>query len=133
MRSIVLDTSAVVRLYVPDGPLPDGLEEGVDAAWRSEAILLAPELLLAELGQVLWNKERRGEIAEAEADQIHDEALDLPIDLVGHRELLADARALARLRDLTVYDGLFLALAIARGAELITADGTLESAYTAIR
>ena len=27
MKSFVVDTSALMRLYVPDGPVPDGLEE----------------------------------------------------------------------------------------------------------
>ena len=32
MKIIILDTSAIIRLYVPDGPLPNGLEEHVTSA-----------------------------------------------------------------------------------------------------
>jgi hypothetical protein len=29
MKNVVIDTSALIRLYVPDGPIPEGLEECV--------------------------------------------------------------------------------------------------------
>ena len=50
MRAVVVDTSALIRLYVPDGPIPEGLEAAMGAAWRGEALLIAPDLLLAEVG-----------------------------------------------------------------------------------
>jgi len=125
MKSFVVDTSALIRLYVPDGPLPDGLEEAVDLAWRGEAALLAPELALVEAAQVLRKKERAGYLATEESDAVLGEIAGLPIDLVGHRGLLGDAVALAREHDLTVYDAVFVALAAARRAELITADRAL--------
>jgi predicted nucleic acid-binding protein len=49
MRVYVLDISALVRLYVPDGPIPEGTEEAIEATWRAEAVALAPELALAEV------------------------------------------------------------------------------------
>ena len=48
--------------------------------------------------------------------------------MVGHRELLDAAVALAREHRLTVYDAIFLALARSRGAELISADADLLAA-----
>lgn len=35
MNSIVVDTSALMRLYLPDGPLPDNLENQLDSAWKA--------------------------------------------------------------------------------------------------
>ena len=128
MRRFVVDTSALVRLYVPDGPLPDGLESAVASAWRTEAMLFVPELALVELAQVLWKKEQRGHLTADEADAIRDAATELPLDVVGHRGLLDVAAALAREHRLTVYDALFLALARSRDAELISADADLLAA-----
>jgi predicted nucleic acid-binding protein len=125
MRAFVIDTSALIRLYVPDGPLPQGLERAVDLAWRAEASLLAPELALAEAAQVLRKKERSGYLSSQECDEVLDELLGLPIELAGHRDLLARAVEISRERELTVYDALFLALAERHTAELITADRTL--------
>ena len=128
MRRFVVDTSALVRLYVPDGPLPEGLESAVASAWRTEAMLFVPDLALVELAQVLWKKEQRGHLTADEADAIRAAATELPLDVVGHRELLDAAVALAREHRLTVYDAIFLALARSRGAELISADADLLAA-----
>lgn len=125
MRSFVVDTSALMRLYVPDGPVPDGLEEAVDLAWRGEASLLAPDLVLAEAAQVLFKKERAGHLTADESDAIRGELVGLPLDLAGHRDLIDPAVAVAREHDLTVYDALFVALAEQHRAELITADARL--------
>lgn len=125
----MLDTSAIIRLYVPDGPLPDGTEEAVEAAWRGEGMLLAPDLALAEVAQVLFKKEQSPYLRPDEVDGILDEVLDLPVEVVGHRDLLPGALALARTLRLTVYDALFLQLAPDRQAELLTADADLERVY----
>ena len=122
MRAVVVDTSALVRLYVPDGPVPEGLEEALESAWRGDVLLLAPELLLAEVGQVLRKKERAGVLTREECDEILDAVLALPLEVLPHRPLLVDALALARETGLTVYDALFLVLARSRGADLISAD-----------
>lgn len=127
MKAFVVDTSALMRLYLPDGPVPDGLEDAVDSAWRGEVALLAPELALAEVAQVLCKKERAAHLSAAESDAIRAEILDLPIEYVGHRDLLEAAVPVARDRGLTVYDALFLALADQRRAQLITADDELRS------
>ena len=129
MKVIVADTSALIRLYLPDGPIPDGFEDYVDSAWRAEATLVVPELALPEVAQVLWKKQQSDYISESEADEILSAVLDLPIEVVGHRELLVEAIAFARLHSLTVYDSLFLALARKMKAELITADEKLKRAF----
>lgn len=133
MRRLVLDTSAIVRLYVPDGPLPEGLAEELDRAASGDVALLVPELALAEVGQVLKKKERAGFLAPAESDEILEAILALPLDVVGHRAILRAALEVSRRRNLTVYDGLFLALALDRRAELVSADERLRSAFAAER
>lgn len=129
MKSIVADTSALMRLYLPDGPVPEGLEAWLQEAWNGGAVLLAPDLMLAEAGQVIWKKQKAGLIDPSEADEVLDAVLELPIELVPHRGLLAPATGLARRFDLTVYDALFLALVQQRGAELISADAEMVRAY----
>lgn len=128
MKRYVFDTSALMRLYIPDGPLPTGASEAVSAAWRGEAALLAPELLLAEVGQVLRKKERASVMSSDEADSVLAAILDLPLELVEHRTHMASAMALARRHDVSVYDALFLALARHHAAELLTADEALARA-----
>lgn len=132
MKNVVLDTSALMRLYVPDGPLPEGLEPAVDAAWGGEIMMLAPELALAEAAQVLRKKEAAGGLTSSEVDEILTALLGLPIEFMRHHRLVGDAVSLARRHDVTVYDALFLALAQKERAELITADDRLEAVFRAV-
>jgi predicted nucleic acid-binding protein len=124
----VIDTSALMRFFIPDGPLPVGLEPALRNAAKGEASLIAPELILAESGQVLHKKRRQKLLEADELDALLDSLLDLPIQLYGHRNLLRSACALAAESGLTVYDALFLALAIRYNASLITADDVLRRA-----
>ncbi|MFZ0451881.1 MAG: type II toxin-antitoxin system VapC family toxin [Desulfatiglandaceae bacterium] len=129
MKIVIVDTSALIRLYVPDGPIPDGLEEYLAAAWRGEIALMIPELALAEFVQVLWKKEQAGYLESSEVGEIVAALLELPIEVVGHHGILMDALSLARPYGLTVYDSLFLSLARKKKAELVTADQRLKNAF----
>jgi len=129
MKTIVLDTSALIRFYVPDGPVPEGLESQIESAWRSESVLLVPELALAESGQVLLKKEQVGFLSSEEGDEIMSAILELPIEVVGHHNIILDALILARKYRLTVYDSIFLMLALKHNAELITTDQQLKQIF----
>lgn len=130
MRRVVVDTSALIRLYVPDGEVPAGLVDDIDRAVSGDTALLVPDLALAEAGQVLRKKEQSGFLSPSETDEILGAILDLPLDVVGHRGLLTDAIAVGRAHNLTVYDALFLALALDRRAYLMTADARLMAAFS---
>jgi hypothetical protein len=49
----VVDTSALIRLFVPDGSLPDGFDEFLRGVERGLNTAIAPELLLAEAANVI--------------------------------------------------------------------------------
>ena len=130
MKIVVIDTSALIRLYVPDGPIPENLEEHISSALSSETTLLIPELALAEFAQVLWKKEQAGYLTSTEVDEIMSAFLDLPLEIFGHYDILSEGLSLARRYSLSVYDALFLALAGNRKAELVTADQRLKDVFT---
>jgi predicted nucleic acid-binding protein len=121
----VVDTSALIRLFVPDGTLPKDFEEFLRGVERSLNIAIAPELLLAEAANVINNKQLSEELSENESDQILSDVLSLPIRLFPHRPILPRAFELARVHKLTVYDTLYLALAEEHGAVIFTADRKL--------
>ena len=129
MRRLVVDTSVLIRLYVPDGPLPKGAEAAMDSAWRGDAMIVAPELALAEAAQVLRKKELAGYLSPDECDEILQRILELPVEWLGHRNHLVDAVGLSRTTGLTAYDALFVALARAHSAELLSADEEMLAAY----
>ena len=132
MRNLVLDTSALLRFYVPDGPLPEGLEPAIEAAWGGEIMLLAPELAMAEAAQVLRKKEAAGGLTPSEADEILTAVLGLPIEFIRHDRLFPGAVTLARRHNVTVYDALFLALTRKEHAALMTADDRLKTVFRAM-
>lgn len=120
-----VDTSALMRLYIPDGPVPDGLRKALQNAERGNDTLIAPELILAEAGQVLHKKRAEGVVSDEETEALLDSILALPLRLFSHRDLLPVACDLAAEINLTVYDALFLALAQRHNAALFTADEKL--------
>ena len=124
----VLDSSAVIRLFIPDGPIPEGLEQFLKGAETGNNIALAPELMLAETANVLHKKSLRDEITDDEGDQLLILIQRLPIRLVSHKELVEGAVQLARDHSLSVYDALFLELARQHNGRLFTGDLELEKA-----
>ena len=122
----VVDTSALIRLFVPDGPLPNGFEAFMGGVERDLNIAIAPQLLLAEAASVLLKKEKWYELTEREGDQLINDILSMPIRLFSHQALLPRAMQLARKYGLTVYDTLYLALAVEHGAAVFSADQKMQ-------
>jgi len=123
----VVDTSAVMRLFIPDGPIPRGLEafmRGVECGANSA---IAPELLLVEALNVVVKKQRRGELSADEAEGLVGLLQQLPIRYHGHLVLSQTSYRLAVENRLTGYDAVFLALALGRGVPLFTADERLQA------
>jgi predicted nucleic acid-binding protein len=95
---------------------------------RRRARLLAPELIIAEVISAAWKQRRRGGIDDAQFDDIVIRIADGPIDCRPLRPLALRAAALARELDHPLYDCLYLALAEAEDAPLVTADRRLVAA-----
>jgi predicted nucleic acid-binding protein len=123
----VVDTSALIRLFVPDGPLPNDFEGFLRGVERGLNIAIAPELLMAEAANVINKKQLSGELSESEGDQLLSDILSVPIRLFPHRPILPRAFELAQAHNLTVYDTLYLALAEEHGAVIFTGDRKLLS------
>ncbi|RLC13315.1 MAG: hypothetical protein DRH93_22095 [Deltaproteobacteria bacterium] len=112
------------------GPLPEDLENCIALGWRSETILIIPELAFVELAQVLWKKEKAGFLESFEVDEILSSILELPLEVDGHYAILPDALEIARQYNITVYDAIFLAVAKKRNAQLITADQKIAKVFS---
>jgi predicted nucleic acid-binding protein len=123
--SIVVDASVVAAAFFPEphraaakALLADGEE------------LVAPDLLLAEVANVIWKRHGRGEIDAAEANDLLADVLRLPINYTPAAELIESALELAVALQRTVYDSLYLALAIRQGAVMVTGDERLVNALS---
>ena len=84
----VVDTSALVRLFVPDGPVPEVLERAVQSAERGEDLLFAPDLILAEAAQVLNKKRLAHLLTDEEVEMLVTHILSLPLRTTPHSDIL---------------------------------------------
>jgi len=119
MRQVV-DASIIVKLYFA--------EEHSDAAerrMRDASPALAPDLIWAEIANVIWKRQRRGDLAPQEAARSMELALDLPLIIYESVDLIPDALDLAMKYDRSTYDCLYLALAVRHNCDMITADRRL--------
>lgn len=91
---------------------------------------LAPALLLSEVGNVIWKYQQQGVITEDEAQESMKDLLALQLPLVEPIPLLEQALTLAMTYHRPLYDTLYLALAVSRDVEFITADERFYNALT---
>ena len=118
----IIDTSALIRLFIPDGPIPEGFEAFLSGVERGNHTAVAPELLLVESANVLDRKRKMGEISEAESLQLLTDILSMPIRYFSHGPLIPSAFGFAIEHKVTIYDAVYLSLALAQGGILYTAD-----------
>jgi predicted nucleic acid-binding protein len=126
MKRVVIDASVVVKWFIP--------EVHSAAAARlldSDLVLYVPDLIGPEFGNTLWKKVRRDEIGREDAEEILRAFSRLPFEIRPSAALLPAAFELANTFDRTVYDSLYLALAVAEDCALITADARLHATLAA--
>lgn len=117
MTKVVVDASVAVKWF-----LPEIHSEAAERLLDPELSLCAPDLVLSEIANTLWKKTRRGEIAPQNTSEILIAFSRIPIELVSCGNLVPAALMLANSLDRTVYDTLYLTLAIARSGVFVTAD-----------
>lgn len=125
MSAYVVDASVGVKWFIP--------EAHSEAARRlrvAGTMLHAPELLLLELNSVLCKLVRRGELTTREARALHREVSRVPVRLHADELLLPTAFGIALELQHSLYDCIYLALAVALGVQLVTSDRKLIEALS---
>lgn len=131
MTTFVLDASAWLRLFLNDGPAVPGLDQAAQDVEIGAASFIAPELIVVEAGHALVRKVRRKQIRAADWPALWQDMRRVPIDLLSADPHIDDALALAVRHNLSVYDAIYLTIAVHIGAKLFTADEALQTAARA--
>lgn len=117
----VVDASVLVAALVDSGP---------EGAWSEEKVaegsLIAPELVLVEANNVLRRLERSDQISRAEATLAHSALLRLELELFPFAPFAERVWELRK--NLTCYDGWYVAMAEAFECPLVTLDRKLSRA-----
>jgi len=133
MTLVVVDASVAAKWF-----LPARGETLVDEAFhllrryaKGELQLVVPDLFWAELANIFWKaiRQRRWQKPAAERALASLDARKLPT--VSSRSLLDVAFAIATAFDRSVYDALYVALAVHSKTEFVTADEKLANALAA--
>ncbi len=130
MVNLVVDSSVAVKWFVPETHSAEA--QLILNAYRSGAVsFLAPDLLNAEFGNIIWKKHIFQGFAAAEAQDIVDKLRALRFIFTSTAMLLDDAYQIAVAHRRTVYDSLYLALSVRENCRFVTADEKLANAVGA--
>jgi len=124
MPGMVLDSSMTLAWFLPDEQAAAAVEL-MDRVTAEGA--LVPTLWPIEVGNAFLNAERRGRITAAERSHGLRLLGRLPIEIDGDTgtEAWSGSFELAERYDLTLYDAVYLELAIRRGLPLASLDAAL--------
>jgi predicted nucleic acid-binding protein len=117
MSVFVVDASVGLKWFVPE-------THDADARRLQNPAheLHVPTLFDVEIGNILWKKVRNGELTRAEADTILAQLPVLPLKRHESLPLLPEAFDIADRNQRSVYDCLYLALAVDLRGRMVTAD-----------
>jgi predicted nucleic acid-binding protein len=118
---LVVDASLVAKWLFPEADSPAARR--LYAGWvKGRLDLVAPDLLVPELGALCHQKRLRREIGEGDAVEAHRLLLETLPRLVPSWQLADGALVLALRHDRPVAETVHLALALREGCPFVTAD-----------
>jgi predicted nucleic acid-binding protein len=120
----VVDTNIAVKWHVPEQ-----FSDIADRLLRTERDFIAPDNFVSEVSQTLVSKVRSGELTLTGAVERFGQIM-ADFRLVESETLVERAMRIALAYQRSVYDSLYLVLAIEEGCQFVTADG---KAYSALK
>ena len=118
--TLVIDASVACKWFIRE-PHSDRAEELL----AGDETLIAPDLIIPEVCNVAWLRQRRGEITSDQASAMVDGLPELLDEIVSPVQLAPRALAIAGALAHPAYDCFYLALAELRDTRMVTADRRL--------
>jgi predicted nucleic acid-binding protein len=132
VNASVVDASVAAKWVLPSAQekLVSEAVHLLDLNARGETELVVPDLFWAESGNILWKAVRNGRCSRAVAVNGLATLKAHNLITVASAGLLEQAFMIAVAFNCSVYDSLYLALAVEFGVQLVTADEKLVNAVT---
>jgi predicted nucleic acid-binding protein len=133
VTTLVVDASVAAKWFLPAAgeTLTQQALQLLTRYAAGELRFLVPDLFWAEFANIMWKAVRQRRWPQASAEVAVRAMRDRNFPSVSSLTLLEDAFAIASTFDRTVYDGIYVALALTSKTELITADERLANALAA--
>jgi len=124
VKEVVVDSSVAIKWFVPQGNSTKA-REILDAYQDCNLTILAPDLIYAEVGNIVWKLHRFQGVSQVDAEAILNTFQAIEFGITPSSLLLSDAYRFAVAHQRTVYDSLYLALSLRRQCQLVTGDEKL--------
>jgi predicted nucleic acid-binding protein len=124
---LIVDANVAAKWFLPakGETLTDEALDLFRQYAREDVRFIVPDLFWAELANVFWKAVRLGRFPKASAEAALASLTDRDLPTVPSLGLLDSAFQIATAFERTVYDSLYVALAVQSKAQLITADERL--------
>jgi predicted nucleic acid-binding protein len=133
LKAIVLDASVAMKWAIPlsNEALTQQALELLEGYASGEFDFIVPDVFWAEVGNVLWKGVRQRRWSRSVAETVAAEMRARNFSTISSMTLLPEALRIALAHDRSLYDCLYVALAIQSRTEMITADERLANALAA--
>ncbi len=127
MNRFVVDASVAAKWASPEviEPLAGRANQFLREYLSGSVQIAVPDLFWPEIGNFLWKAVRRGTLTPALAERALEAMINRDFPTLPSRVVPREALAIAVDFGQTVYDSTYVALAVATGSQLITADERL--------
>lgn len=129
LAQVVVDSSVAIKWLLPQSDSPQALKI-LEQHQNSQLKLLAPDLIYAEVGNIIWKISRFGSLSHAEGLQALELFQEINLAITPSEILLEAAYQFAVAHQRTVYDSLYVVLSQAHQCPLVTADEKLVNALS---
>jgi len=127
IEDLVVDSSVAIKWFVTE-PYSDESRKILDGYKAGDINLLAPDLINAEVGNIIWKKHRVQDLSAEDAQVIVETFQNVTIDFTSSAVLMDEAYRLAIDHERMVYDMMYVALSKQKKCRFITADERLVNA-----
>jgi predicted nucleic acid-binding protein len=133
MTPLIPDASVGAKWCLPaqNEPLAEEAIALLEGYEKGELHFVVPDIFWAELANILWKAVRRGRCTQETAETALGAIRERSLPTVSSIQLVDSALAIACAFDRSVYDCLYVALAVQTKGQFITADQRLATSLAA--